>query len=434
MDLNRKTAYQVLLAIEKEGAYSNLELNNQIKINNPDSPAFVRELVYGVSENKIYIDYYIDKLAASGIRKIKSQPLVLLRMGIYQLEFMDSVPKYAAINETVKLAKKFAKGRDGFINGVLRSYIKKKTEINLPSIEENPIEYLCIRYSYDRWIVELWTKQLGIEKCEELLKSMNSRPDVSVRVNTIKVSRKELAEKLTARGFAVREGSLSERVLFVKGQEILNCPEYLDGLFSIQDEASVITSDFLDVKPGNTVLDMCAAPGGKTLAAAELMSNTGKVFAFDIYSHKLRLIEKESRRLGIKNIETDENDGCIFNPKLEKSADCVLVDAPCSGLGVIRRKPEIKYKHLTDEGKSLAGKQYEILLNSSKYVKPSGNLVYSTCTINQIENSDVVCNFIKNNTDFQIVFEHQYTPLDEETDGFYICKMIRKGENDGSWV
>lgn len=434
MDLNRKTAFQVLLAVEKDRAYSNLELNNQIKINKPDSPAFVRELVYGVLENKILIDYYIDKLVASGARKIKSQPLVLLRMGIYQLEFMDSVPKYAAINETVKLAKKFAKGRDGFINGVLRNYIKIKEEIELPSIENNPVEYFCTKYSYDKWIVKLWIRQFGISMCEKMLKAMNGRPDISIRINLMKTDKKNLLEKLSARGFDVKEGELSERVLFIKGSDILSSPEYAEGLFSIQDEASVITSDMLDAEPDKTVLDICAAPGGKTLATAELMNNSGRVCAFDIYEHKLSLIEKESRRLGIEIIETSENDGCIYNSAFSEMADCVLVDGPCSGLGVIRRKPEIKYKHLADDGKSLADKQYEILMNSSRYVKRGGTLIYSTCTINQIENQDVSSRFLENNKDYQMVYEHQYLPVNEETDGFYICKMIRKGDNNESWV
>ncbi|MEE0514577.1 MAG: transcription antitermination factor NusB, partial [Emergencia sp.] len=215
MDINRKTAYTVLLKTEKEQAYSNLELNRQIQLLKPDNPPFVRELVYGVLENKIYLDHILSSLIPKGLRGIKKQVLTLLRMGLYQIIFMDSVPSYAAASETVKLAKKLTPGRDGFINGVLRGYEKKKETIVLPDRSRNLIEYLSVRYSYTEWIVKLWLSIFGEEKTERLLAAGNERPDISVRVNFLKTDRKSLASALEKQGFQTKESSESSRVLLV---------------------------------------------------------------------------------------------------------------------------------------------------------------------------------------------------------------------------
>ncbi len=426
MDINRKTAYLTLLEIEKNQAYSNLELNKQITENKPDNSAFVRELVYGVLENKIYLDYLLENLIERGLRGIKKPVLTLLRMGLYQIIFMDSVPGYAATSETVKLAKRMTPGRDGFINGVLRGYGKKGGDISLPDRERDLEGYLSVRYSYARWIVRLWISQYGEEMAERLLAQGNRRPKLSVRVNLLKTDRSSLARDLRKQGFETEEAALSERVLFVKGAGLLETEEYRNGLFSVQDQASVLAAEILDPKPLDTVLDICAAPGGKSLAMAELMKNAGAVTAFDIHKHKLKLLEKEAVRLGISIITVEENDGCVMREDLLETADRVLVDGPCSGLGVIRRKPEIKYKELTDQGRGLAEKQLQILTVSGKYVKKGGVLLYSTCTVNQLENTEVIRKFLENNLDFEFVSDRQFLPETDETDGFYICKMRKK--------
>lgn len=426
MDINRKTAYLTLLEIEKKQAYSNLELNKQITENKPDNSAFVRELVYGVLENKIYLDYLLENLIERGLRGIKKPVLTLLRMGLYQIIFMDSVPGYAATSETVKLAKRMTPGRDGFINGVLRGYGKKGGDISLPDRDRDLEGYLSVRYSYARWIVRLWISQYGEEMAERLLAQGNRRPKLSVRVNLLKTDRSSLARDLRKQGFETEEAALSERVLFVKGAGLLETEEYRNGLFSVQDQASVLAAEILDPKPLDTVLDICAAPGGKSLAMAELMKNAGAVTAFDIHKHKLKLLEKETVRLGISIITVEENDGCVMREDLVETADRVLVDGPCSGLGVIRRKPEIKYKELTDQGRGLAEKQLQILTVSGKYVKKGGVLLYSTCTVNQLENTEVIRKFLENNLDFEFVSDRQFLPETDETDGFYICKMRKK--------
>lgn len=427
MDINRKTAYTVLLKTEKEQAYSNLELNRQIQLLKPDNPPFVRELVYGVLENKIYLDHILNGLIPKGLRGIKKQVLTLLRMGLYQIIFMDSVPSYAAASETVKLAKKLTPGRDGFINGVLRGYEKKKETIVLPDRSRNLTEYLSVRYSYAEWIVKLWLSLFGEEKTERLLAAGNERPDISIRVNFLKTDRKSLASTLEKQGFQTKESSESSRVLLVKGSGLLDTVQYREGYFSMQDTASVLAAEALCAKPGDTVFDMCAAPGGKSLALAEIMENTGRIRSFDIYKHKLSLLEREAERLSISIVETEENDGCAIRSDLSETADCVLVDGPCSGLGVIRRKPEIKYKEISDDGASLAEKQLRILTVSSRYVKPGGILQYSTCTVNRLENGDVVRQFLENHREFVKVFERQLLPDTDAADGFYICRMEKRG-------
>lgn len=424
MDLSRKTAFEILFEIEKEDAYSNLTINRFLEKNRPENPAFIRELVYGVLENKILLDYYLDKLIPSGIKKVKKKEATLLRLGLYQLIFMDSVPDYAAVNETVTLAKKLVRGREGFINGVLRGYMKKGSEIKLPDESKDLRLYLSIKYSFPLWLIEKWGKQYGMEECKKLLEASNARPKLSIRVNVNKTSREELKEYLEEKGYEVTEGTFSNRTLHVKGSGLLEDERYAEGHFSIQDEASTVAADGLGAKPGETVIDVCAAPGGKTSAIAELMNNDGKVYSCDIYEHKLELIEKLAARLDLSIIEPTLLDGTSGNEVWNQKADRVLADVPCSGLGVIRRKPEIKYKEITDF-RELVQIQKKILENAAKYVKPGGTLVYSTCTINKDENELQVKAFLESNKEFEFVSEKQFLPT-EDIDGFYVCKMIKK--------
>ena len=424
MDLSRKTAYEILFEIEKEGAYSNLTINRFLEKNRPDNPAFIRELVYGVLENKILLDYYLDKLIPSGIKKVKKKEATLLRLGLYQLIFMDSVPDYAAVNETVTLAKKLVRGREGFINGVLRGYMKKGSEIKLPDESKDLRLYLSIKHSFPLWLIEKWEKQYGMEECKKLLEASNARPKLSIRVNVNKTSREELKDYLEEKGYEVTEGTFSNRTLHVKGSGLLEDEKYTEGYFSIQDEASTVAADELGAKPGETVIDVCAAPGGKTSAIAELMGNNGKVYSCDIYEHKLELIDKLAERLDLSIIEPTLLDGTSGNAEWNETADRVLADVPCSGLGVIRRKPEIKYKDITDF-RELVKIQKSILENAVNYEKPGVTLVYSTCIFNKDENELQVKAFLENNNGFELISEKQFLPT-EDIDGFYVCKMIKK--------
>ncbi len=425
MDTNRKTAYNTLLAVESKKAYSNIALNHQIRMSKPSSPAFVRELVYGVLENKMLLDYVIDQLIPKDVKKMKLSDLILLRIGIYQLAKMDSVPEYAAVNETVNLAKRYARGREGFINRVLREYIKSKYTVKLPDRSEDEVRYLSVKYSYEPWIIKLWMEAYDIDFVEDLLKAGNEKPKTAIRLNWLKVMKPDLVQRLQEKGFTVEEGKYSSNALYVTGENLTGTRAYKDGLFSIQDESSQMASQMLDPKHGETVIDVCAAPGGKTLAIAERMNNRGRVLAYDIYKRKLEIVDREAARLGINIVETKTWDATKIDSSVIGKADKVLVDAPCTGLGVVRRKPEIKYKKLTAEMQSLPRKQLTILQASSHYVKPGGILMYCTCTINPYENERVVSDFLRKNSAFGMVETKQLLPNVNGTDGFFICKMIK---------
>ncbi len=423
MDANRKTAYLTLMDIESKKSYSNIALNHQIVCNRPDSQGFVRELVYGVLENKMLLDYYIDQLVPSGSASLKASDRTVLRMGIYQLGYMDSVPEYAAVNESVILAKRYCRGRDGFINGVLRNYLKHKFSIKLPDRSQDEIKYLSIKYSYAPWIIELWLEQYKMDFVEAMLQAGNETPPTTIRLNWLKVMKKDLIEKLESKGYEVEEGKVCQNALHVKGSGLLSGELYKGGLFSVQDESSMLVAEKLDPQHGDIVMDVCAAPGGKTMAIAERMNNTGKILASDIYRRKLDLVDKEAERLGITNVETRSWDAARVDSSMIEKADRVLVDVPCSGLGVVRRKPEIKYKEKTQEMELLPKKQLAILSASSQYVKLGGMLVYSTCTVNPYENQRVITDFLKKHNSFKKEEMIQLLPHVNGTDGFFICTM-----------
>ena len=425
MDNNRKTAYQTLLDVESKKAYSNIALNHKIAVNKPSTPAFVRELVYGVLERKLTLDYYIDQLLTEGIDSLKTPEITILRMGIYQLGYMEKVPEYAAVSECVDLAKKYCKGRAGLINGVLREYQNKKIYLTLPARDEDEIKYLSIKYSYAPWIIELWLKYYSMSFVEQLLEAGNQTPPLTVRANWLKIRKEDLKKAFRERGFEVEDGKLAQNALNVKGSKVLDSELYRYGLFTPQDESSMLVSEKIGVKQGDLVMDVCAAPGGKTTAIAERMNNTGKIIASDIYRRKLDLVDKEAKRLGITNIETRSWDATRVDSKMVKKADKVFVDATCSGLGVVRRKPEIKYRELSEDIMMMPKKQADILSASSSYVKPGGTLVYSTCTINPEENEKIIDQFLKRNRDFEKVERTLLLPNVNGTDGFFICVMKR---------
>ena len=423
MDNNRRTVYHTLMDVETKGAYSNLAINHQIILHKPNNVPFVRELAYGVLENKMLLDYVIDALIPRDVDKLKASDLTILRMGIYQLARMDSVPEYAAVNESVVLAKKFSRGREGFINGVLRSYINEKFNIKLPDRSEDEVKYLSIKYSYEPWIIRLWLESYDVEFVEELLKAGNETPSVCIRLNWLKIMKPDLIRELTARGFEVTEGKYATNALHVKGQGLLDTAFYKNGLFSVQDEACQVVSQMLDPQQGELIMDVCAAPGGKALSIAERMNNKGTVIASDIYKRRVEIANREAERLGIGIIQTRTWDATRVDSTMVEKADRVLVDAPCSGFGVIRRKPEIKFRKNEDEIAALPAKQLAILKASASYVKPGGVLMYCTCTINPYENERVVADFLRKTDSFKVEESRQFMPNVEGTDGFFICKM-----------
>lgn len=423
MDINRKAAFLTLVDVETKKSYSNLALNHQIVVTKPNHEGFVRELVYGVLEHKLTLDYYIDLLASNGVGSLKTNELTILRMGIYQIGYMNSVPEYAAVNESVLLAKRYCRGKDGLINGILRAYLGKRMQFKLPDRIEDEVRYLSVKYSYAPWIVELWLKHYSSDFVEQLLAAGNETPPMTVRLNWLRIMKKDLISKLEESGFEVTEGDICSNALHVRGSRLLETEAYRMGLFTPQDESSMLVAEKLDPQHGDVVMDMCAAPGGKTMAIAERMNNTGKIIASDIYRRKLDLIDREAKRLGVTNVETRSWDATREESSMFQKADRVLVDAPCTGLGVVRRKPEIKYKEHTDEMDLLPKKQLAILTASSSYVKPGGTLVYSTCTINPNENEKVTDAFVKRNPSFKKVERTLLLPNVNGTDGFFICVM-----------
>lgn len=437
IDLDREAAFKALLAIERDGSYSNLELSKMLASDELSNKGFIREIVYGVTENKIYLDYILDKFIKKGAAKTKLQALIILRMGVYQILFMNSVPNYAAVNESVALARRFARGTDGFINGVLRNFIRNMDSASEIDVK-GQLEYLSIRYSCQLKLVEELVSMLGFEHAKVLLEHAGHRPPLSIRVNIAQISVKELADRLRANGFETEGSKLSDRVLLVKGGALTEANEYKEGLFSIQSEESCAIADFADAKSTELVIDLCAAPGGKAAAMAEQMLKPststepltktepgiagGKVVALELYEHRAALIEATARRLGLENIEVRCQNAVEQIDALVGKADLVLADVPCSGLGVIRRKPEMKYRDEFDFDE-LVEIQKSILETGSSYLKPGGRLIYSTCTINPRENELMVKDFLERYEEFISEKEVKLSPFDNGYDGFYMNKL-----------
>ena len=427
MDINRKIAFQVLVDMERNQAYSNLSLNKHILSNSNEklNEGFVRELVYGVLENKMYLDYALKCLIPKPISKNRIEITTILRMGIFQILQMNSVPDYAAVDESVKLVNKLFKNQGSFVNGVLRNYIRNKSEIVISKVGRSISEYLSIKYSHAKWIVDYWLESFDPEFVEDLLSENNHTPLICIRANPLLIKTDELIQKLEDENFQIARGELVEEAIYVKGNNLLKEPLFQNGFFSVQDESSMLAIKMLDPKSGETIIDTCAAPGGKSINIAEKMNNQGSVISLDIYEHKLKLIEYSANKNKISIIKTSLWDSMLLNTDLIGKGDKVIVDAPCSGLGVLRRKPELKYKGDFSKVIEISEVQSGILKNAAKYVIEQGTLIYCTCTISKVENQNVIEKFLLENPQFKKIDEIQLFPNIHHTDGFYICKMIK---------
>ncbi|WZL74788.1 16S rRNA (cytosine(967)-C(5))-methyltransferase RsmB [Clostridiaceae bacterium 35-E11] len=439
----RKYALDILMDIEKNKAFSNIAINRQLKGQEivPMDRRFVTELVYGVLENKLYLDFIIGAFSKIKIKKINKVVLNILRMGLYQMIYLDKIPEFAAVNESVKLVKKMDYRATAFVNGILRNYLRNKEKVKMPTLQAQPIEHLSIKYSHPTWMVERWLKQFGQDFTESMLKANNETPKLTIRTNTLKITREALIEHLQNEGIQASKGIYIDEAIYI--ENIGNLQEWESfhkGLFQIQDESSMCVAHVMDPKPGELIVDVCAAPGGKTTHIAQLMENKGRILARDIYDHKLKLIDDNALRLGIDVIKTMRFNAKALDHSLLEKADRVLVDAPCSGLGIIRRKPELKYNKCPDDIEDITMLQLEILNNASKYVKEDGILVYSTCTIEKEENIGVVEKFIEQNRNFEILDVNDVLPKTLRSkekylqlypnihgmDGFFICKFKKK--------
>ena len=431
----RNLALKILVSIESEGAYSTLALNNSIKENklNKTDASFLSALVYGVLERQITLDYIIKQYSKIPLRKIEQKTKVILRLGILQLVFMDKVPESAAVNESVILAKKHKLMKSaGFINGVLRSVTRADVKYSLPEKSKDIEYFYSVKYSCPRDLVSLWLKAYGEDVTVGILENLSGRPQLTARVNTLKTTDKKLINILESDGVKAEKSKLCENALILKNTgSIEGLKAYRDGLFYVQDIASQLCVKALNPQPNEILLDVCSAPGGKSFTAAQYMKNRGKIYSFDIYEHKLKLINSTAERLGIDIIKTDIRDAGNDTREL-MLADKVLCDVPCSGLGVLSRKPEIRYKKdlLSDELPEL---QYKILLNSARFTAYGGTLVYSTCTLNPAENIKNIERFLGENPEFKPVELNldAKSVIDEPEN---VLTLFPNGKNDGFFI
>ncbi|CDE90739.1 sun protein [Clostridium sp. CAG:389] len=435
IDKTREVALKVLYKIDKEQAYSNIELNEQIRQNrkNLDEKdiGLISELVYGVTTWRLTLDEIIKKYSKIKLKKISPWIINILRMGIYQIIFLDKIPKSAAVNESVNLAKRYGhSSSSNFVNAILRKV--EKTDYDDFFEIEDDIDRISKTTSMPKWIVEELVKENGIKIAEQICKNSNLKPNITIRVNRLKIAKKELIQKLEQKGIECKEPENEEMntqdfLILSKVKNIENLQEFKDGFFTIQDLSAGQTAKILDPRPVEMVLDACSAPGGKTTYLAELMENKGKIKAWDIHEHRTKLVEQNANRLGINIIETQVKDATQYDKNLDEKFDKILLDVPCLGIGVIKRKPDIKWQRKPEDIEEITLIQRKILENCSKYLKKGGTLVYSTCSILKEENEEIVIKFLSENKQFEIDGENMVNILpNKEKDGFFICKIYRK--------
>jgi 16S rRNA (cytosine967-C5)-methyltransferase len=427
----RALALEVLTRCES-GGYSNIALDTIIKRNDLSSAdrGLMTALIYGVIERKITLDYIIAYLSSIPNSKIERDTRNILRMGLYQLIYMKKIPAHAALNETVNLANKRSKG---FVNAILRSYLREGYKIIFPE-KINEVKYLSVTYSVGESLVEALLKTYSFLECQNIFNAFSQLSPITLRVNNLKTTRNEILSELEG----ARKTDFSPDGVILENAAVSELECLNDGRVTVQDEASQICVRALDAKKGDVVFDVCACPGSKSFGAAMTMENDGEILAFDIHENKLSLVEKGAERLGISIISTKAQDARKPIEELFGKADKIICDVPCSGFGVIGKKPEIRYKDVK-ESESLPKIQYDILENVQNYLKVGGTLVYSTCTILPDENENNVNKFLENHKNFKLVpfsvgdLEVEsgmitLLPHTHHTDGFFIAKLVKISE------
>lgn len=441
MKTARQLAVDVLLKVEKDAAYSVIALDQAVKaakLSGADA-SFAAALVYGVLERQITLDAIIGQYVKKGVRALDREILILLRMGVYQLCFMDGVPARAAINETVSLVPYVKKtSARGMVNAILRNVQRAGADVLSFAKRYAPIERLSVETSCPVWLLKQWETQYSRADAEAMAKAALERPPLYARVNPLKTDADTLCEVLARQGVTAQKHEWIENCVVLSDTgSLLRLDAFRDGWFHIQDAASQLCAQALGAQPGDTVLDVCAAPGSKSFTIAQQMNNQGAVHAFDLYEHKCRLIEEGAQRLGLSIVDASVRDARTGDDL--PMADRILCDVPCSGLGILRRKPEIRFKDPASFA-DLPKLQYEILSHSAKSLKPGGVLVYSTCTTNKAENEDVVLRFLSENNwaaplnlsekfgkiDFIQDFMAVLLPHQTNTDGFFFAAMTRR--------
>lgn len=411
MKSSRLIAFETIYKIFYDDSYSNIALDNALKNVNEDK-AFISALVYGVVERRLTLDYFINKYAQS---KPKPKIMTILRLGVYQLLFMDKVPSSAAINESVKLCKEI---KQDFYSKLVNAVLHKID--NDRDISDN----LSVKYSVPEHLINMWIKQYGRDAVEDFLPAVNDRPPVFAIPNVLFLDAEELSYELLDEG--IENEIINDVCMINSGFDLSNSKAFNNGLFYIEDLSSYNCAKALNAKSGDVVLDVCSAPGGKAFTIAGEMKNKGELYSYDLYEHRVKLIDESKERLGFTCIKTGVNDALKYNPEIPM-ADKIICDVVCSGFGIIRRKPEIRYKNL-DDIKELPKIQLDILSTSSRYLKQGGQMIYSTCTLNKKENEKVVREFLNNNNDFCLIDEKTTFPSKFGGDGFYWA-LLKKNEN-----
>lgn len=429
----RNITYNIIYDVKHNKKYSNILINEVFARSNlkDEEKNFITYLSYGVLGNIYFLDYFIKKYSDIAFSKISNKAKIILEMSFFELIFMNSSQNYATVNESVALCKKVDFRAKNFVNAVLRK-ISSSNPSNLRNYEFDDIkdksERLSVKFSISKYISDRLIENYGFDFAYELMDFMSKTPEIFIRGNLIKTDFNTLKSLLDENKLNYEVIDEKNMIFSLKNlKNIANLNIYKDGLISIQDYSSMLCVIASGVTENQTVLDICAAPGGKSIFMSQLMKNKGSILSMDISQNKLHLLNQQCKRLGIDIITTKVNDATIYNETYNEKFDVVLADVPCSGIGILRRKPEIRYKN-ADEIQNLPEIQKIILENSSKYVKKTGRLIYSTCTLGKEENQNIIEEFIKNNTEFNITYQKEYYPNVDKTDGFYVCIMDRNND------
>ncbi|MCR4944293.1 MAG: 16S rRNA (cytosine(967)-C(5))-methyltransferase RsmB [Clostridium sp.] len=436
---SRKIAVKILNRITEEGAYSNIILSkelNESDLSDVDK-SLVTEIVYGTLRRLKTIDMIIGSFVRDTDVMDKTV-LNILRVAIYQMHFLDKIPSYAAVNEAVELAKEVSEKDAKLVNGILRNFVKKNGAFDIKF--RNKIDEIAYEFSFEPWMIRMLFKQYGEQETLRILHGLNNIPMVTVRVNDVKGEYEEIYEELEAEGYNIEEGFVCPEAIAINGGKSIEKNRlFAEGKITVQDESAMMVAPLLEINEGETVVDLCAAPGGKTTHIAEILNNTGEVLAYDIHEQKLELIKENCERLGLTNVKLAQMDATVLSSDLINRADKILIDVPCSGIGIIRKKPEIKYNKKRKDLKEIVDVQRQIMENAWGYLKKGGIMVYSTCTLNKEENEENVRWFVEKHKDAEIekIFvgkgkEFKYDKEgmltimpNEYMDGFFIAK-IRK--------
>ncbi len=430
----RELILEILLEVIEKGNYSHLVIRSVLdkyQYLEKQERAFITRISEGTIQTMIELDYIINQYSKVKVNKMKPVIRNILRMSVYQIKYMDSVPDSAACNEAVKLArKKGFSSLSGFVNGVLRN-ISRNPAVELPNRERNPVEYYSVMYSMPEWIVELWMKDYGVERMRDTLAAFAKEAPITIRTNLKKIAPDELAKQLQSEGVTVKKVELQDfpsldYAFMISGFDYLNAlPSFRDGLFYVQDISSMMVAEFAEPKKDDYIIDVCAAPGGKSTHLAEKLQGSGMVEARDLTEYKVGLIEENIARHACTNMRAVQRDATILDEASRGKADIVIADLPCSGLGVMRKKTDIKYKMTPEKMTSLVELQRNMLHTVCNYVKEKGILLYSTCTIHRGENEENVTWFLENHPEFELLSMQQIFPQEEFGDGFFIAKMQR---------